>query len=97
MLPTSRIGAVSGAALALGILRGYSDPGDYDAKKAHYARVQEFARRFREANGAIVCRELLGGAQAGGAPEARSDAFYRKRPCPNLVVSAAEILDDMLK
>ena len=90
-------GAVSGAALALGILRGYSDPGDYDAKKAHYARVQEFARRFREANGAIVCRELLGGAQAGGAPEARSDAFYRKRPCPNLVVSAAEILDDMLK
>ena len=90
-------GAVSGAALALGILRGYSDPGDYDAKKAHYARVQEFARRFREANGAIVCRELLGSAQAGGAPEARSDAFYRKRPCPNLVVSAAEILDDMLK
>lgn len=90
-------GAVSGAALALGILRGYSDPGDYDAKKAHYARVQEFARRFREANGAIVCRELLGGAQAGSAPEARSDAFYRKRPCPNLVVSAAEILDDMLK
>ena len=90
-------GAVSGAALALGILKGYSDPGDYDAKKAHYVRVQEFARRFREANGAIVCRELLGGAQAGGAPEARSDAFYRKRPCPNLVVSAAEILDDMLK
>ena len=90
-------GAVSGAALALGILRGYSDPGDYDAKKAHYARVQEFARRFREANGAIVCRELLGGAPAGGAPEARTDAFYRKRPCPNLVVSAAEILDDMLK
>ena len=90
-------GAVSGAALALGILRGYSDPGDYDAKKAHYARVQEFAQRFREANGAIVCRELLGGVQAGGAPEARSDAFYQKRPCPNLVVSAAEILDDMLK
>ena len=52
-------GTVSGAALVLGIARGYSDPKDYAAKKAHYALVQEFARRFREANGSIVCRELL--------------------------------------
>ena len=92
-------GTVSGAALVLGILKGYADPEDYAAKKAHYALVQDFARRFREANGNIVCRELLKGigATEGGAPEARTEAYYKKRPCPNLAYCAAEILDEMLK
>ena len=92
-------GTVSGAALVLGIVRGYADPEDYAAKKAHYALVQDFARRFREANGNIVCRELLKGigATEGGAPEARTETYYKKRPCPNLAYCAAEILDEMLK
>ena len=90
-------GAVSGVALVLGIVRGYSDPADYEAKKTHYALIQEFARRFAEANGSIVCHALLGGVAAGGAPEVRTEAFYQKRPCPNLVASAAELLDEMLK
>lgn len=92
-------GTVSGAALVLGIVRGYADPEDYAAKKAHYALVQDFARRFREANGNIVCRELLKGigATEGGTPEARTEAYYKKRPCPNLAYCAAEILDEMLK
>ena len=61
--------------------------------------MQEFARRFREKNGSIVCRELLKGVDVttGGAPEARTEAYYRKRPCPNLAYCAAEILDEMLK
>ena len=92
-------GTVSGAALVLGIVKGYADPEDYAAKKAHYALVQDFARRFREANGNIVCRELLKGigATEGGAPEARTEAYYKKRPCPNLAYCAAEILDEMLE
>ena len=92
-------GTVSGVALVLGVVRGYADPKDYAAKKAHYTLVQEFARRFREANGSIVCRELLKGigATEGGAPEARTEEYYRKRPCPNLAYCAAEILDEMLK
>ena len=91
-------GTVSGAALALGIVKGYSDPKDYSAKKAHYALVQEFARRFREENGSIVCRDLLAGIEVspGGEPEARTPEFYRKRPCLNLAVSAARILEEML-
>ena len=92
-------GTVSGAALVLGIARGYSDPKDYAAKNTHYALVQEFARRFREANGSIVCRELLRGTGAteGGAPEARTEEYYKKRPCPNLAHCAAGILDELLK
>ena len=92
-------GTVSGAALVLGLVEGYADPGDYAAKKAHYARVQEFARRFREAQGSIVCRELLRGIHVteGGAPDARTEEYYRKRPCPNLAYCAAEILDELLR
>ena len=91
-------GTVSGAALVLGVVRGYADPKDYAAKKAHYALVQEFVRRFREENGSIICRELLRGVEVapGGAPEARTPEYYKKRPCPNMAWSAAKILDDML-
>ncbi len=91
-------GTVSGAAIVLGIARGYSDPKDFEAKKAHYALVQEFARRFREKNGAIVCRELLQGVEVapGGVPEARTPEYYKKRPCPALAACAAGILEEML-
>ena len=92
-------GTVSAASLVLGIARGYDDPKDQSAKKAHYALVQEFARRFREANGSIVCRELLNGIDntVGGAPAERTPEYYAKRPCPNLAACAAEILDEMLE
>ncbi len=52
-------GALSGAELALGLLRGYSDVEDPALKSAHYARVRELAERFRAQNGTILCRELL--------------------------------------
>jgi len=91
-------GAVSGAAMVLGLVKGYADPTDADAKKAHYHLVQEFARRFREQNGSIICRELLSGTavRQGRDPEERTNAYYQKRPCPALVRQAAEILDEML-
>lgn len=90
-------GAVSGAAMVLGLLKGYSDPDDADGKREQYRRVQEFARRFREKNGSIICRELLNGAgTTSGDPEARTAAYYKKRPCPRLCRVAADILDEML-
>ena len=91
-------GAVSGASMVLGLVKGYADPTDADAKKAHYHLVQEFARRFREQNGSIICRDLLSGTavRQGNDPEARTAAYYQKRPCPALVRQAAEILDSML-
>lgn len=91
-------GAVSGAAMVLGVVYGCSDPEDREAKKAHYALVQDFARRFKEQNGSIICRELLAGVTvtSGSEPEARTDHYYKKRPCRELVGKAAEILDQML-
>ena len=91
-------GAVSGGAMVLGLVKGYTDPKGYEAKKAHYALVREFARRFRELNGSILCRELLNGvdANSGGAPEHRSEQYYKKRPCPALCRQAADIVDELL-
>lgn len=94
-------GAVSAAALVLGILKGYDDPVDYEAKKRHYALVRDFAERFKEKNASINCGELLKqaslNARSGGDPDRRSEEYYRKRPCPQLVYDAALILDEMLK
>ncbi len=91
-------GTVSGALLALGMICGYSDPGDYRAKAEHYHLVQEYARRFREKNGTIVCRELLRDVPViqGGDPEPRTPDFYARRPCLRLAGEAAAILDIML-
>lgn len=91
-------GAVSGAAMVLGLVRGGFDPGDHAAKSAHYRLIQEFVRRFREENGSIICRELLQplNESAGGAPEPRTAAYYQKRPCPAIVRCAADITAQML-
>ena len=91
-------GTVSGALMALGLLQGYADPRDPDAKAAHYRLVQEYARLFREQNGSIVCRDLLKGVQVteGGVPEARTPEFYARRPCLRLAGEAAAILDRLL-
>ena len=94
-------GAVSAAALILGIVKGYDDPADYEAKKQHYELVREFADKFKEKDKSIICRELLTEAslnpESGGAPEQRSEEYYQKRPCPNLVYDAALILDEMIQ
>ena len=91
-------GCVSGSLMVLGLTRGYDDPKDYAAKKRLYAEVQELAARNRDQNGSIVCRELLGLGKGPDdpVPERRSDAYYRKRPCPELCAVAARILAEHL-
>ena len=91
-------GAVSGAELALGMLRGYSDPESRAKKLAHYERVRALAGRFQALNGSIVCRELLKNVKTvpGGEPEKRTPEFYASRPCLRLVGQAAAILEEML-
>ena len=92
-------GTVSGALLVLGLLCGYSDPGDPSAKTEHYHLVQEFARRFREINGTIICRELLAGVKTrpGNEPEERTAEYYERRPCLRHVGEAAQIVEELLR
>ena len=92
-------GAVSGAFLVLSLMYGYSTPETGDIKAEHYRKVQELARRFEEKNGSIVCRELLGltAKHSDPTPTPRSADFYTKRPCPELIGDAAEILEVFIK
>ena len=90
-------GSVSGALMVLGFLRAPLDPTDNAAKAAHYALVQEFAKRFRERHTSIICREILGArAGSGYVPEQRTEEYYAMRPCERCVYDAAEIVDAML-
>ena len=91
-------GALSGALMALGFLRGYAGPTDAQAKTAHYARVRELAGQFQAMNGSYLCRELLKDVKTtpGGIPEARTAEYYATRPCPRLVGEAAALLEAML-
>ena len=92
-------GAVSGMFAAAGLLYGYDDPKATTEKADHYARLQEMAKEFEKENGSIVCRELLGLTVKHDAPtpEARTDAYYKKRPCKELVGCATEILEKYLE
>lgn len=52
-------GAVTGALMCLGMAMG-SPSGDKEKRDALYQAGQEYCRRFKNANGSVICRELLG-------------------------------------
>lgn len=102
-------GAVSGMFLVAGLETGATQGKDAEGKKKNYDVVQELAQEYREKNGSIICRELLGlvpkeeadvmAAQnkkmefTDTTPEARTKMYYQKRPCVELVKMACDILD----
>ncbi len=93
-------GAVSGMMMVYGLLKGYDDLKDPDAKKAHYANVQALANAFREQNGSIICRELLSlkkDENSDPTPTPRTSAAFHARPCFGFVATAARLLDEKLK
>lgn len=88
-------GAVSGMFMVAGICCGYDDPKAQSEKAGHYARIQQLAADFKSENGSIICRELLNLQQSGASaptPEARTAAYYQKRPCKALVGDGARIV-----
>lgn len=91
-------GAVSGMFMVLGVLEGFEDAGDAEAKKELYEKVQLLAGRFEKENGSIICRELLGLQEKHSDPEPlkRTPEYYRVRPCAAKVRSAARILEEYL-
>lgn len=87
-------GAVSGMFMAAGLAFGTADITDHKAKSDHYALIQSLASEFKEQNGSIICRELLGLSEKKPdvpVPEKRTEEYYKKRPCAELCADAAEI------
>lgn len=91
-------GAVSGMFLVAGLKHPADNPTDHEAKTRNYAAVQRLAEKFRQKNGSIVCRELLGLAvrKEDPTPEPRTDAYYKRRPCAEYVRIAATLAGEEL-
>lgn len=93
-------GTVTGMFMVLGLAMGNSDAKDGSTKKNVYKSVQELAEKFKQDNGSIICRELLGfqkNNKESYVPSERTTEYYKKRPCPELCKYAADILEEYLK
>ena len=92
-------GAVSGAAMLVGFEHGATSGDDAEAKKHCYEVVQQIIAEFRKDNPSIVCRELLALSEeenTNPTPEARTETYYKKRPCVQIVEDAARAVEKIL-
>ena len=66
-----------------------------DERPQVYAKVQALKKAFEEANGSIICAEILKRPPQTEAPqpEDRTEAYYRQRPCARVIARACEILE----
>lgn len=90
-------GAFSGAVMLAGLKQPF-ESGNYAQKKDLYQTVQAMAEEFCEQNGSIICRELLNlsAGKDSPAPSERTENYYKKRPCAEIVAIAAEIAEKQL-
>ena len=92
-------GAVSGMGMAAGMIFPASIPCTGEEKAENYKMMQFLAFKFKEKHGSYICRELLNigspGAQSP-TPELRTQKYYKKRPCPELIGDAVDILEDYI-
>lgn len=100
-------GAACGMFMLAGLERGSATPGDAEGKKANYTLVQALAEKFKQENGSLICAELLSGVRSqeqgtrtnnftDPAPAPRTEEYYKKRPCVEMVASAVRIfLEDL--
>ncbi|MGQ9576770.1 MAG: C-GCAxxG-C-C family protein [Thermoguttaceae bacterium] len=90
-------GAVSAAFMVLGLRYGSSAAEATEAKQTLYGLVRQFAARFRQRRGSILCRELLGCdlSSPEGLQRARQEGLFA-RVCSGLVQEAAELLEGLL-
>jgi C_GCAxxG_C_C family probable redox protein len=90
-------GAVTGAIMVIGLKYGRTRADDIEAKMNTAKKLVEFAEKFKARHGSIACTELIGCniSTLEGYQEAKKRDLF-KQVCPKYVISAAEILDEML-
>jgi len=90
-------GGVTGAFMVLGLAHSDDACGTPDGRKAAYAAVASFAERFKERNGSLMCRELLGCdiSTPEGHKTAVEKGLFRTR-CADLVRDAAFVVESLL-
>lgn len=91
-------GAVSGMFMVFDMKHGYTSPTAKESKMELYSHIQNLAKDFEDDNGSIICRELLGLSEKNSVPvpEDRTEKYYKKRPCAELVEFAADLVDNYM-
>ena len=87
-------GAASGMFMLAGLENGCATTESPQKRAENYALVQELAAEFKEINGSLTCAELLGlrtGKSESPTPNARTQEYYKNRPCAMMVESACRI------
>ena len=86
-------GAASGMSLLAGLEKGSCTPHDNEGKMANYAFVQDLAGKFKAQYGSLICAELLGLAPRPEEPKPaeRTQQYYEKRPCSEMIAEAVRI------
>ena len=90
-------GAVSGALMVLGLKYGHFESENNEQKSRAYAISSEYTKRFKELNGSIVCRDLLGYDLTKPEDSAciKEKNLFRT-VCPEMIRSAVEVLEGVL-
>jgi C_GCAxxG_C_C family probable redox protein len=90
-------GAVTGAFMVIGLKYGRIRADDRAAKMNTAQKEAEFAKKFKQRHDSIGCTELIGCniSTLEGYQEAKKKDLF-KQVCPQYVISATEILDEIL-
>lgn len=91
-------GAVSAMFAIAGLKSGYTEPDNIEVKTRHYELIQHLAHEFKKAHKTIICRELLNMPEGADTPvpSARTEQYYKERPCAKFIRTAAEIIEKEL-
>ena len=90
-------GAVTGACMVLGLAKGGTDCNVVEGRQEVYDAVVAFSKAFRERQGSLTCRDLLGCdvSTPEGAAAAREAGLFQTR-CVDYVRRAAELVEELL-
>lgn len=89
-------GAVLGAMMVIGMKYGHCGPDDMEQREVLITKRAEFTEKWKERRGSCMCRDLLGDDVS--TPEGLGrvlEAGTMFTLCPELVLDAIEILDQM--
>lgn len=94
-----RMREVCGAFSAVTMLSGLKRESAGTEDKADiYLQIRNLAEKFKNENGSIICRELLDveSAPKSHIPQERNGEYYKKRPCKEIVIEAAKIVETFI-
>lgn len=96
MMNGETCGCVTGALMALGLKQGHT-LNEPEAKQALFALKAEFEEAFKEANGSLLCRDIIG--LDFSKPEdlekiMTTDVLWRT--CPKKIADTCELLEEFI-